>query len=166
MKSIVLLAFVVIVGAIFSSAQDRVTKTEKLIREMETKLAAALLQGDAASVEAILADDYVEISAQGVVRHKSEIMAVVRARASAPHSVSIGPEVSVGETNLRIYGDTAVLIGLTTTRYQFMEYQSLPQSSQLPAPTATTQERFIKVYSKPNGRWQLVASQVTAVAER
>ncbi len=167
MKLVFIFTLVVLIAAaIFSRGQERVTRTEELIRAMDGKLTAALLQGDSASVDAILADDYIEINAQGLVRHKPDVMATVRARASAPRSKSVGPETSVDETKLHMYGDTAILIGLTTTRYQHMEYQALPQPAQLPAPTATYQERFMKVYSKLNGRWQLAASQTTAIAKR
>ena len=167
MKLVIMFTLVVLIpAAIFSRGQERVTKTEELVREMEGKLTAALLQGDSASVDGILDVDYIDINAQGLVRHKRDVMATVSARASAPRAISIGPEITVDETKLRIYGDTAILIGLTTTRYQHMEYQTLPQPAQLPAPTFTDQERFMKVYSKLNGRWQLVASQATAIAKR
>ena len=167
MKLLIMLTLVVLMAArVFSRSQEQVTKTEELVREIDGKLTAALLQGDSASVDAILADDYIEINAQGLVRHKSDVMTTVRAQASAPRSISIGPEISVDETKLRMYGDTAILTGLTTTRYQFMENQALPQPTPLPTPTATDQERFMKVYSKLNGRWQLVASQATAIAKR
>ena len=167
MKLLIMFALVVLMaGAGFSRDQERMIRNEELIREMDSKLTVALLQGDAASVDAMLADGYTEINAQGLVRHKPDVMATVRAQASAPRSISVGPETTVDETKLRLYGDTAILIGLTTTRYQHMEYQTLPQPGQLPAPTATYQERFMKVYSKLKGRWQLVASQTTAIAKR
>lgn len=155
-----------IAGAIFSSGQERVRKTEDVVREMEGKLAAALLKSDSASVDAILADDYIEINAQGLVRYKPELMATVRARASAPRAISVGPEVTIDETNLRTYGDTAVLVGRITTNYQFMDYQTSPDTPQSTAPINTEQERFMKVYSKRNGQWQLVASTRTAIPKR
>ncbi|MDQ3665435.1 MAG: nuclear transport factor 2 family protein [Acidobacteriota bacterium] len=166
MKLMIILTLVVLTaGAIFSLGQAQVTKTEELIRGMEGKLNAALLKGDSASVDAILADDYIEINAQGLVTHKPEVMRIVRARASAPHAPSVGPEVTIDETNLRTYGDTAVLVGRITTRYQFMDYQTSPDTPQNAAPINTEQERFMKVYSKRNGQWQLVASTRTAIAK-
>ncbi|MCM3872120.1 MAG: nuclear transport factor 2 family protein [Pyrinomonadaceae bacterium] len=139
------------------------TKTEQLIGDVDSKLTAALLQGDSASVDAILADDYVEIDAQGSIRHKSDVMTLVRAQASAPRSTSIGPEITVDETRVLVYGDTAIIFTLTTTRYQFMEYMTLPQTTPAPSPSATDRHRLTKVYSKLNGSWQLIASQTTAI---
>jgi ketosteroid isomerase-like protein len=165
MKLLSTFAFVVLTSAILSQGgQEPVTKADKVIRDIEVKLAAALLQGDAATVEATLADEYIEINAQGLVRHKPDVMAIVRAQAAAPRSISVGPEISVNETNVRMFGDTAIFTGLTTTKYQHMEYQVTPQPASSPTPTATSRERFMKVYSKVNGRWQLVAAQITAIA--
>ena len=167
MKLVIMLTLgFLIPAAIFSRGQERVRKTEELVKEIDRQLAAALLQGDSASVDRILADEYIEINAQGLVRHKRDVMAILSARASAPRSKSAGPEITVDQTTLRIYGDTAILIGLMTTRYQHMEYQTSPQPSQLAAQTFSDQERFMKVYSKLNGRWQLVASQTTAITKR
>jgi hypothetical protein len=166
MKFLIMITLVVLmVAAMPSSGHEKVTRTEQLVREMDSKLMAGLLQGDSASVDGILADEYIEINSQGLVRHKSDIMLIVRARASAPRSISVGPEITVDETIFRGYGNTAIFISLITTRYQHMEYQTLPQSSQLPAPSATSQERVMKVYSSLNGRWHLVATQTTAIAK-
>lgn len=154
-----------VAAAAFSLGPEQVTKTRD-VRELDETLTAALLQGDSATVDAMLAEDYIETNAQGLVRRKPDVMATVRAIASAPRSKSLGPEISVDEISVRIYGHTAILIGLTTTKYQHMEYQVLPQQSQLPAPEATDRSRFLKVYSKLKGRWQLVASQTTSIAKR
>jgi len=162
MFTLVLLA----AGAIFSQGQVRVTKTEELVRTIDGRLTAALLKGDVASVNAILADNYIEVNAQGLVRNKSDVMRTVRAQASAPRSESVGPEIRVDETKLRTYGDTAILTSLKTTRYQFMENQALPQPSPLSSQSDTQQERLLKVYSKLNGHWKLVAFQTTAIAKR
>jgi Domain of unknown function (DUF4440) len=170
MKLLIMLTLAVLTtAATLSSGQEKVTKTEELVREMDSKLSAALLHGDAASVEfadGLIADNYLGINAQGIVRHKSDIMAIIRAQASAPRSKSLGPEISLDESAFFLFGDTAILTGLTTTKYQFMEYQTLPQPDQPPAPNASDQERFTRVYSKVNGRWRLVVFQTTSIAKR
>ncbi len=166
MKLLIILALVVLTAtATVFSEQEKVTKTEELIGKVDGKLTAALLQGDSASVDAILADDYVEIDAQGSIRHKSDVMTTVRARASAPRSISIGPEITVDESRVRVDGDTAILFSVTSTRYQFMEYMTLPQTPSR-SPSVTDRYRLMKVYSKLNGRWQLIAFQTTAIAKR
>jgi len=167
MKFMIMIAMAGLFFSFDIFAQDEGVKgIEGIIRGLDGELEAAFLKGDMASVDRILAEDYTEITSQGLLRHKTEVMAVVRARASAPPAKSVGPEITIDETNLRIYGDTVVLVGRTTTRYQFMEYQTSPATTPLAAPLNTDQVRFMKVYSKWDGRWQLVASTRTAIAKR
>jgi hypothetical protein len=154
----------IMAAAVLSQGQKRMSNSAELIKQLDKKLTNALVKGESASVEAIIGDNYVEINAQGEMRRKSDVIAEVRMRASAPPSKSAGPEVSE-ETEVSIHGETAILIGLRTTTYQHMVYQTLPSASQTPAPTAKNQERFIKVYSNVSGRWQLVAFQKTSIAQ-
>jgi len=150
---------------VFSPGGQQGRTTEEIIKELERELAAALVKGDPATVDRILGDDYLEITAQGVLLNKADVMAVVRAKASVPGGVSVGPEVSVEETRTLIEAHVAVLVGLITTRYQHMEYQVTPGSGQLPSPASIERARFMKVFAKRKGRWQLIASQTTGVAK-
>ena len=149
--------------SVFSQTTRPLQVTEDAIREMEQLLSTALLKGDAPTVDRIIADDYVEITRQGVLRHKEDVMALVRARASAPRATSIGPEVSVYETKLIVHGEVIVFTGVMKTRYQHMEYQVSTLPNQTPGPDNVDQERFTKVYAKRGSMWQLVASQVTPI---
>jgi Domain of unknown function (DUF4440) len=165
MKATIIFTLAVLMaGAICSQGQKRMSNSEELIRQLDKKLTTALIEGDSASVDAILGNNYVEINAQGEIRRKSEVMAEARIRASTPPSKSAGPEISE-EIKLQIDGDTVILIGLKTTTYQHMEFQRIPGADDASAPTATNQERFIKVYAKVGERWQLVAFQSTMIAQ-
>lgn len=163
MKLVIVFMILLMAAAPCYQGQERVTGTEELIRGLEAKLAVAMLQGDSKLVDRILADNYIEINAQGLLTHKPDLMAIVRATAAAPPAKSVGPEVTIDETNLRMHGDTAVLIGRITTRYQFMQYQTLPDAPQTAAPTNIEQERFLKVYSRRSGQWELLASTRTPI---
>lgn len=165
MKIMLLTAVVSLVSAFAALfPQNKSGGTKEIIKELERQLAVALLRGDQASVDKILADDYIEITSQGSVRTKAVVMSLVRARAAAPRAQSIGPDVQFEEIKFSDYGDTAILIGLKSTRYRHMEYQSSPDTPQSPA-QIIDHERFTKVYIKRKGRWQLVASQTTAVVK-
>lgn len=166
MKLVIMITILLMAATIGSQGQEPMTAAEELIRGLESKLSAAILQSDSKLVDRILADDYIEINAQGLLTRKADLMAIVRARAAAPQAKSVGPEVTIDETNVRMHGNTAVLIGRITTRYQFMDYQTSPDTPQTAPPTNTQQERFMKVYSKRNGQWQIVASTRTAIAKR
>jgi hypothetical protein len=154
----------ILAAAVPSPGQKHMSDSLELIKQLDKKLTNAFLKGDSALVEAILGDNYVEITAQGGMRRKADVMAEVRMRASAPPSTSVGPEI-FEETKVSIHGGTAILIGLRTTTYQHMVDQTLPSGGQTSPPTATNKERFMKVFAKVGDHWQLVAFQKTSIAQ-
>jgi ketosteroid isomerase-like protein len=142
--------------------QDGGQAIEQTVKTLERELSAAIAKGDASTVDRILADDYIEVTAQGLPHKKADIMALVRAIGAAPKAIKVGPEISIEETKLSAYGDVAIWSGLKITKYPHMEYQVAPGSGQLPPPDITERQRFMKVYVRRAGRWQLVASQFTS----
>ena len=146
--------------------QNQIDKSVMEIKKLESALEAALSKGESVTLDRILAEDYIEITAQGVVRKKSDVITVARAMSAAPRGVMLGPEKSVDDLTTRFHGDSALVAGRTTTRYQFMEYQTSSSQPQSQNPVTVDQERFIRVYSKVGGRWQLVAWQTTSIAKR
>jgi ketosteroid isomerase-like protein len=147
-------------------AQNQVNKTDSVIKELEHELERALLKNDIATLERILADDYVQIDAQGGVKKKAEVIELARMRAAAPRGVMIGPDKTVNDLTIRLHGDSALVIGRTTIRYQFMENQISSPQAPSQNPLTIDQERFIRSYAKMGRRWQLVAWQTTAIAKR
>ncbi|HEV2826139.1 MAG TPA: nuclear transport factor 2 family protein [Pyrinomonadaceae bacterium] len=147
-------------------AQNQVNKTDSVIKGLERELELALSKDDIATLDRILVDDYVQIDAQGGVTRKAKVIELTRMRAAAPRGVMIGPEKTVDELTIRSYGDSALVFGRTTIRYQFMEDQTSPSQAPAQNPVTINQERFIRSYAKVGGRWQLVAWQITAIAKR
>ena len=62
------------------SAQNPNKSSNVAIKTLERELEAALLKGDSSTLDRILADDYIEIDAQGGLRKKADLIAVARAR--------------------------------------------------------------------------------------
>ena len=147
-------------------AQNQGNKSELVIKKLERELEAALLKGDSVELDRILADDYIEINAQGGVKKKADVIAVARAMRAAQRGVTLGPDKTVDDFTIRLHGDNALVVGRTTIRYQFMEYQTSSSQTQSQGPVTVDQERFIRAYSKVDGRWQLVAWQTTSIAKR
>ena len=139
---------------------------EATIRKLDGELEAALEKGDSITISRILADDYVEIDAQGVTRKKADLLVQSRQRDAAPPAKSIGPEKTVSDSSIRVHGDTAIVMGLITTKYQFMEYQTSGLPNQPQNPVSVEQERFLRVYAGTGGHWQLIVYQTTHVAKR
>jgi ketosteroid isomerase-like protein len=163
MKILIGSVFAFLICAFCVFPQHEKQTMEQTVKTIDRELSAAIMKGDVATVDRILAEDYVEVTAQGVLQNKADIMAFVRTRAAAPKAISVGPEISLQETKLSVYGDIAVWVGLRITKYQHMDYQVAPGSGQLPPPDITNRERFMKVYVRRAGRWQMVASQTTNV---
>lgn len=167
MKSKSVIALVaLILGLSPCYAQNQVNKTDSVIKELERELELALAKDDIATLERILANDYVEIDAQGGVKKKAEVIELARMRAAAPRGVMIGPDKTVNDLTIRLYGGSALVIGRTTIRYQFMENQTASPQAPSQNPLTIDQERFIRSYAKVGRRWQLVAWQTTAIAKR
>jgi len=147
-------------------AQNPANKRDSIINKLERELASALLKGDTAALDRILANDYIEINAQGGVKKKLDVIALARARSAVSQGVSIGPEKTVDDLTVRLHGDSALVIGRTTIRYQFMENQTSSSQAQPQGPVIVDQERFIRTYAKVAGRWQLIAWQTTSIAKQ
>jgi hypothetical protein len=147
-------------------SKRQVNANEKAIKQLERELETALSKGDSGTLDRILADDYVEIDAQGGLKNKTDVLALARARSAGPRGVSVGPEITVDGLTIRIHGDSAAVVGRTTIRYQFMENETSSSLTQSQTPANVNQERFIRSYSKIGGRWQLVTWQTTSIAKR
>ncbi len=162
--------FFVVLGLVMtlspSYGQPPDNNNEAAIKQLERELETALSKNDSAALERILADDYIEIDAQGGVRRKADVIALARAKSAPSRGVSIGPEKTVDDLAIRLHGDSAIVVGRTTIRYQFMENQSSPLQKQFQNTSNIDQERFLRAYAKLNGGWQLVASQTTSIAKR
>jgi hypothetical protein len=142
------------------------TDSTMTIKQLDRELERALLKNDTVTLDRILADDYFEIDAQGGIKNKAEVIELARAHGAVPRSVMVGPETSVDDLTIRIHGDSALVVGRTTIRYQFMENQVLSPDAQSQTPANIHQERFSRTYAKVGPRWQLVAWQTTAIAKR
>jgi ketosteroid isomerase-like protein len=105
----------------------------------------AHLRGDVATIARLMASDYTKIQPDGSVVRRAEALAsfVPEERAW---------EVAEGDKyDVRVYGDTAVVIGRWTARgvnhgVRF-DYQA----------------RFLSVYVRRDGVWQMVAEQSTEI---
>jgi ketosteroid isomerase-like protein len=58
------------------------------------------------------------------------------------------------DVSVRIYGDTAIVMGLTTSKGKFM------------GQVFATRERATDIFVNQHGRWQCVFSQLTRVTKK
>jgi ketosteroid isomerase-like protein len=116
---------------------------EEELLKLEKEFARAIVKNDAEAIGQFLADDWVIIDADGGIIDKARFLGVVESGALT-HEMMESDDVEV-----RIYGDSAVVSGLTRTKGKFMGQDF------------STQERATDVFVMQNGRWQCVFSQLT-----
>jgi ketosteroid isomerase-like protein len=139
------LAFGQMTGKKANYANQKGDSVEKAVTQMEEDLRIAITKGDAKAYERIVGDDYVFTNQDAEVRTKAQMV-------SAYESGSIKYESSkFDEIKVHAYGDTAVVTGRQTVKGQ-------DNGKDL-----SGQFRYTRVYVKRQGRWQLVATQVTRI---
>lgn len=125
-----------------TSAMDAIEE----VLAVEREWTEAHLQGEVATLERLMAEDYLKIQPNGSVAGKAEVLATYQPELRS-WEYAQGDEYEV-----RLYGETAVVIGRWTARGvnhgQRFDYAA----------------RFLSVYVKRDGRWQMVAEQSTDIS--
>ena len=115
------------------------------VQGVEQAWGEAHRQLDVATLERLMADDYFVIRSDGSVAGKEEDLASYQTGESH-WQLAEGDEYDV-----RIYGQTAVVCG---------RWQARGVNASQPFDYAA---RFLSVYVKRDGRWQMVAAQSTPI---
>ncbi len=121
---------------------------EEELLKLEKEFARAIVKNDAEAIGQFVADDWVIIDADGGRIDKSRFLGAVKS------GVLIHEMMESDDVGVRIYGDTAVVSGLTRTKGKFMGRDF------------STQERPTDVFVMQNGRWQCVFSQLTRFTKK
>ena len=125
------------------------SNVEQVIRRLEDESRVATLKNDAAVINRLLADNWMNTNANGTVTTKAQLMALLKSGAFKIISIE-NDDVLV-----RVYGDTAIVTGRSTSRREGEEGAAV-----------TRQVRFTRVWAKLAGRWQVVAAQTTPIAQQ
>jgi ketosteroid isomerase-like protein len=142
MKRVVCLVVFIASGS-FGRAQTRST-TELEIRAMEQLWNASRVKADVAALERILAPDWTVTHGDGTINTKSEYLADLKSGARR-----FSGDVKEDQLTVRVYGDTAVVSGLSDSS---VTYNGKPSGGAL---------RFTRVYVKRDGRWVMIVSHAT-----
>jgi uncharacterized protein (TIGR02246 family) len=145
MKNVTLSVWSLILALALVPAAQAQSAVADQIRKLEEELRQAAVKGDTAVFERILADDYRNVNARGLVRSKSDILADFKSGAAKTESLALE------NIQVKVYGDTAVLTADRTAK------------STLKGQDTGGRQRQIRVYVKRNGRWQAVAMQTTPI---
>ena len=118
-------------------------QAEQEVRQREIRRFEAMVRGDVAALDDILAEDLTYTHATGVFETKAEFIAKLKSGQTKYESFT--PE----DVLVRLYGTTSVVTGVARVKVQVKgEHLSF-------------QLRFTDVYVKKGDRWQMVAWQAT-----
>ena len=152
MKYIFTFALILLAFPSFASGQEFERKTlqnnnaTEEVRRIEHQWFEAEMRQDRATLDRLVADDFMGVDAQGKTITKAQMM--------AGESPSSKQGLSASFDNVvRVYGEMAVA------------FTNVTMKGRSDSPNAGTQYRYLKVYVKRGGRWQIVAQQVTRLAK-
>jgi len=120
---------------------------EELLR-LENEFARAVASNDADALDAFLADDWIIVEPDGGMIDKARFLGVIRSGALSHESMEST------DLKIRVYGNTALVTGLTTSKGKFMGQDF------------TSCERATDIFVKQSDRWQCVFTQLTRFTKK
>ena len=156
MKRLLVIALACFTPAGFAADEPQVAQAEREIRELEAQFARAVVEGDRAFYDRVLAEDFTHTSHSGVFKTRAEFMAENKfaEKGDSKSGRTRYDAYDVDELAIRIYGDTAVVTGRTSPKGRTALGQPIGG-----------QYRYLRVWVKRQGRWQAVAFEGTRVAQ-
>jgi ketosteroid isomerase-like protein len=118
------------------------TMEEELVK-LENEFARAVANNDADTLDVVLANDWIIVDPDGSIINKARFLGAIRSGVLSHESMEST------DLRVRLYGSTAVVTGLTTTKGKFMgqDFASC--------------ERATDIFAKQTDRWQCVFTQLT-----
>ena len=113
------------------------------VKKADQQWADAILRRDAAALNRILADDLRYVHGNASVQNKKEFLDALKSGDLAYHTFDFQ------EVDVRVFGDTAVVMSKPR--------MSITMNGQ----EQKFEARFLRVYVKRQGTWQLLAHQAT-----
>ena len=127
--------------------QSNSNEMEKEVLRVEEEFGQAMIKNDADKIGTFLADDWIIIDPDGGIIDKARFLDVIKSGALT-HEM-----MKSDDTRVRIYGDTAIVTALTTTKGKFH------------GQAFATKERASDVFVKQNGRWRCALSHLTSFSK-
>jgi len=134
-------------GQTMNQKANRNSGVEQELRSLENQWQEALTRRDVAMLDRLMAEDYVLTTVSGEVVNKARVLAEVK-------SANTTADVRNTEVAVRVYGNVAIVTGLVLISGKFNDKD------------VSTRSRYIKVYVKRQGQWQVVTAQATLIAQQ
>jgi ketosteroid isomerase-like protein len=121
---------------------------EKELLKLENEFAGAVASNNADALHRLLADDWIIVEPDGGMIDKARFLEVIRSGALSHESMEST------DLKVRVYRNTAVVTGLTTSKGKFMGQDF------------TSCERATDIFVKQADRWQCVFTQLTRFTKK
>jgi ketosteroid isomerase-like protein len=112
---------------------------EQVVAKLERDWADAIVKGDVATIDRILADDFSYTNWEGTVMTKAEHLEGIRSKVYKVESINLE------NLKVRVFGDAAVV---TVGQVEKSQWKGKDNSGHY---------LFTDIYAKRNGKWQIVA---------
>lgn len=142
-----LIMSLVVLPAVLLPTHAAAFQVERAIEELEDKRYEAMKRADREALEQLLADDLTYVHTSGRVETKSQFINSIESGEILYRSIDRE------DVQVRIYGSTAVVTGLANVN---VELRGRVEHLRI---------RFIDVYVRQNGHWNMVAWQSTRLAD-
>ena len=123
-------------------------EAEEELLTLEKAFADAIVRNDLEGIGRLVTDDWIIIDPNGEIVDRARFFEVIKSGALT-HDMMESEDFRV-----RVYGDSAVVTGVTRTKGKFMGQEF------------TTQERATDVFVKRDGRWQCVLTHLTRFTKK
>ena len=120
---------------------------QQILKNRFREYTEALTKRDLAALDKIWAEGYTFTNGRGEFLTKKDRMENIKSGATQFDSISRGDE------EIRVFGNTAVVTGRVVLKAIYSGKES------------SGPYRFINVWVKMQGRWQIVANQITPIAQ-
>ena len=130
-----------------NAATANTSSGEQEVSKLLDEYNVVLLKADSAALDRIWADDLSFVNPRGELLNKKQRMENIKTGATELQ------KADVSEKNVRIYGDTAVATLVVKIHGQYSGKE------------ADEAFRVTAVFAKPKGIWQMVSTQMTAIAK-
>ncbi|PYL48112.1 MAG: hypothetical protein DMF32_09695 [Verrucomicrobia bacterium] len=121
---------------------------EKELLKLENEFARAVTSNNADTLDRLLADDWIIVEPDGSIIDKARFLEVIRSGALSHESMKST------DLKVRVYGNTAVVTGLTTSKGKFMGQDF------------TSCECATDIFVKQAERWQCIFTQLTRFTKK
>jgi ketosteroid isomerase-like protein len=126
----------------------KTSDVEEELLKLEKEFENAIVKNDPEAIERFVAADWIIIDPDGQIVHSNRFFEAIKSGALT-HEIMESQDLRV-----RVYGDSAVVTGLTRTKGKFMGQDF------------STEERATDVFVKRDGRWQCVLTHLTRLAKK